>query len=75
MMKEKTSASGQDVGIIIGRFQVHQLTQAHKELIQFVIDRHTKVVIFLGLSPLLVTRNNPLDFESRKQMILKEFPK
>lgn len=71
-MQQKTPKG--DVGILIGRFQVNSLHQAHKDLIQSVCDRHPKVIIFLGLSPCLVTRNNPLDFESRKQMILSEFP-
>lgn len=64
----------QDVGIIVGRFQVPELHSAHLELIQTVCDRHGKVVIFLGLSPLMVTRENPLDFEARKQMLLDAFP-
>lgn len=63
-----------DVGVIVGRFQVHELHDAHRDLIQYVCDQHEKVVIFLGLSPLMVSSNNPLDFESRKQMILAEFP-
>lgn len=62
------------VGVIVGRFQVPELHEAHKELIRFVCDEHDKVLIFLGLSPLMVTRENPLDFEARKQMILQEFP-
>lgn len=63
-----------DVGVLVGRFQVHELHDAHKDLIQSVCDRHDKVLIFLGLSPVRVTRNNPLDFESRKQMLLEAFP-
>jgi len=63
-----------DVGVIVGRFQVHELHEAHINLIQSVCDVHGKVLIFLGLSPARVTRNNPLDFESRKQMILDKFP-
>lgn len=63
-----------DVGVIVGRFQVHELHPAHREFIQHVCDEHRKVIIFLGLSPLKLTLNNPLDFESRKQMILAEFP-
>lgn len=64
-----------DVGVIVGRFQVPELHTAHRTLIQAVCDKHDKVVIFLGLSPLMVTRENPLDFESRKQMLLEAFPK
>jgi len=63
-----------DVGVIVGRFQVDELHDAHIDLIQSVIDRHDKIIIFLGLSPIKCTYNNPLDFESRKQMIQEEFP-
>jgi bifunctional NMN adenylyltransferase/nudix hydrolase len=63
-----------DVGVIVGRFQVPALHDAHRDLINHVREEHRKVVIFLGVSPLFVTRENPLDFEARKQMILEEFP-
>jgi len=71
---KKAESPTADVGIIIGRFQIHELHEAHTDLIQSVCNEHHKVIIFLGLSPVLVTQNNPLDFESRKQMILEKFP-
>lgn len=71
-MKPKEEKS--DVGVIVARFQVPDLHEAHLDLIQSVIDRHSKIIIFLGLSPCKTTINNPLDFESRKQMILQSFP-
>ena len=63
-----------DCGVIVGRFQTNKLTDAHKELIQTVVDRHPKVLLFLGLSPVRCTFNNPLDFRTRKAMILEDFP-
>jgi bifunctional NMN adenylyltransferase/nudix hydrolase len=65
-----------DCGVIIGRFQVHKLTEAHFKLIQMVLERHKKVIIFLGvsgISPVPSTKRNPLDFELRKQMLEKSF--
>lgn len=73
-MQMKKVEDKYDVGVIVGRFQVPDLHDVHKALIQHVCDEHDKVIIFLGLSPLMVTTENPLDFEARKQMILKEFP-
>lgn len=70
----KSKDQQHDVGVIVGRFQVHELHGPHKELIEEVVEQHDKVIIFLGLSPLMVTTENPLDFEARKQMILDEFP-
>lgn len=68
-MNEKTT-----VGILVGRFQVPELHEAHQKLIEQVCKNHPKVIIFLGVSPALCTRKNPLDFEARKQMILEKYP-
>jgi len=62
------------VGVIVGRFQVSYLHEGHRVLIKKVLKKHSRVILFLGLSPVKCTVNNPLDFESRKKMILKEFP-
>jgi bifunctional NMN adenylyltransferase/nudix hydrolase len=66
-MKEKSKKY--DIGVIIGRFQIHELHDSHEELINYVVERHKKVIIFLGVSPVLGTKRNPLDFPSRKRMI------
>jgi bifunctional NMN adenylyltransferase/nudix hydrolase len=63
-----------DVGVVVGRFQVASLHWAHQELIERVLDRHQKVLVFIGLAPTRNSQENPLDFEARKQMILAEFP-
>ena len=70
----KTKEVRADVGVLVGRFQVPNLHPGHIELIQSVCEAHSKVLIFLGLAPTKATRNNPLDFESRKHMILEKFP-
>jgi bifunctional NMN adenylyltransferase/nudix hydrolase len=70
-MKEKTEKT--DVGIIIARFHTHELHAAHKDLIKSVLNKHERVIIFLGLSPLKNTLNNPLEFRHRKAMIEEEF--
>lgn len=70
----KVITEAYDVGVIVGRFQVPDLHDGHKDLIRTVCDNHDKVIIFLGLSPLKASLNNPLDFEARKQMIADEFP-
>lgn len=63
-----------DVGVIVGRFQVHALHEGHKALIDTVKERHDSVMIFVGLSPLRGTTSDPLDFAARKQMILEDYP-
>jgi bifunctional NMN adenylyltransferase/nudix hydrolase len=61
------------VGVIIGRFQVPDLTKSHQALIEHVGQECNRTIILLGISPLKSTVNNPLDYEQRVQMIKKEF--
>ena len=63
-----------DVGIIVGRFHVHELHEGHKQIIDSVVSNHDKVIIFLGLSPLRNTIKNPLDFRSRREMLHEQYP-
>lgn len=67
-MKEKMT----EIGVIIGRFQVHNLHHEHLKLIETVFDNHDKVIIFLGTTTAINTKKNPLDFITRKLMVEKE---
>lgn len=71
----KMATQTYDVGVIVGRFQVPELHEAHRDLITSVLDRHSKTIIVLGLSPLPVTKQNPLDFQARLQMLTEQFPR
>jgi bifunctional NMN adenylyltransferase/nudix hydrolase len=64
----ETAQKKYDIGVIIGRFQIHELHSEHKKLVETVLARHDKVVLFLGVPTTLTTRRNPLDFMSRKVM-------
>lgn len=63
-----------NAGVIVARFQIDELHDAHKALIDYVRSRHKKVAIFIGISPVKVTRNNPLDYFTRKVMIEQAYP-
>lgn len=63
-----------DIGVIIGRFQTHKLHDAHKDLIDTVIKKHDRVIIFLGVNSIPFTKNNPLDFGTRQKMINEIYP-
>ena len=56
-------------GVIIGRFQTPELHSEHIKLIQYVLDRHEKVILFLGVSPTLANKKHPMDFITRKLML------
>lgn len=62
-----------DIGVIIGRFQTHELHEAHIDMVNEVIKRHDRTILFLGVSPTLCTQRNPLDFLSRKVMFEEQF--
>lgn len=63
-----------DIGVLVGRFQVHELHESHRTVIEAMIARHKKAMICLGVSPALVTKRNPLDFVARKEMLLAAYP-
>lgn len=64
-----------ELGVIIGRFQVPELHEGHRKLIDSVRAKHRKVLILLGSMPsVLVTRNNPLDYYTRAIMMREVYP-
>lgn len=71
MKKAKNKTS---VGVIVGRFQCPYLHVGHLDLICRVCARHSRVIIFLGASPLRCTRYNTFDTLIRTQMIKERFP-
>jgi bifunctional NMN adenylyltransferase/nudix hydrolase len=62
-----------EVGVIVSRFQTPRLHEGHRKLIEAVTAKHNKTVIVLGVSPVLGSRRNPLDFQTRERMIKKEY--
>ena len=70
----KTTDNTADVGVIVGRFQAPFLHEGHREILDQVTKTHPRVLIFLGLSPLKCSVNNPLDFSARKAMIEATYP-
>jgi bifunctional NMN adenylyltransferase/nudix hydrolase len=72
----KTVKESAEVGAIVARFQVPELHEEHKALIQRVVDTHPRVFVILGLAAdaCKCTYNNPLDYPTRKAMVEKDFP-
>jgi bifunctional NMN adenylyltransferase/nudix hydrolase len=65
-MKETNTT---ECGVIIGRFMLASLHQAHRDLIETVLAKHSRVIVFLGCSALRNTLRAPLDFKHRKSML------
>jgi len=64
------------LGVIIGRFQTPQITPGHEFLFNEVYKKHENVIVFVGCKPpqQQPDSKNPLDFFSRKMMLLKKYP-
>lgn len=68
LLKEKTA-----VGVIVCRMQVPYLTDSHKSLVMTVMDKHQRMIIFLGATNKPLNSRNPYPFEFRKEMITSMF--
>lgn len=63
----------EDVGVVIGRFQVASLTDGHEELISEVEERHPQLVVMIGCHPVPGTADNPLSYQARAEMVRASF--
>jgi bifunctional NMN adenylyltransferase/nudix hydrolase len=59
------------VAVIVGRFQVSELTNAHKNLFYKILSQYRPdyILVGIGVSSTKFTRKNPLDWASRSLMI------
>jgi bifunctional NMN adenylyltransferase/nudix hydrolase len=72
--KEEINPADYEVGCLIMRLQVHELHDAHKALIDLVLNNHKKVILFLGVAVIQNTKRNPLDFATRAAMVRELYP-
>lgn len=63
-----------DIGVIIGRFQVPGLDEAHRHLIDNVCEAHKQVIITVGVSSALGSKKNPMGYIPRMQMLHEAYP-
>lgn len=61
-------------GVIIARFQTPSLHEGHLSLIRQVKQKHNRLIIVLGVSPVKGSRKNPLDYYTRERMLKQLFP-
>jgi bifunctional NMN adenylyltransferase/nudix hydrolase len=61
------------VGVIVARFQVPALHEGHRYVLDYVLERHTTVLVILGVSYAMTDRN-PLSYEMRKGMLEDMYP-
>ncbi len=61
------------LGVIVGRFQTNYLHDGYEHIIKEVLSQNSSLLIILGSSPIKLSRRNPLNFDSRKSMLLEFF--
>lgn len=63
------------VGVVVARFQTPELHEGHRYMLEEAGSRHTRLLVILGVAPSWVADSkNPLDFETRKAMVLAAYP-
>lgn len=63
-----------EVGVVIGRFQTPWLHDGHRYLIDAALERHEQVLVLIGTRDGQPTKNDPLDYDTRRRMIEREYP-
>src|SRR3990167_9930639 len=56
------------------RLQTPYLHSVHREILDYLTQNHDKVIIFLGIAPILCSVENPLTFEQRRHMVQESYP-
>lgn len=62
------------VGAVVGRFQIDELHEGHRALLDFVTAKHKRVVVLVGVRSINPDNKHPLSFEVRRNMIQKAYP-
>lgn len=63
-----------DVGVVVGRFQVPEFHEGHKYLLDNVIASHKYMLVCVGVSPVIGTKNDPMDYLTRMEMLRNLYP-
>lgn len=62
------------VGVVVGRFQVPELTEAHKQIIAMAKLCHEKYMVVIACTSVKGSKRDPLDFDTRYSMVKYQFP-
>jgi bifunctional NMN adenylyltransferase/nudix hydrolase len=60
--------------VVVGRFQVSALHQGHKYLLTAAATQAEKLIVVIGVTEGQPTSTDPLDFKTREQLILHDYP-
>jgi bifunctional NMN adenylyltransferase/nudix hydrolase len=63
-----------NTGVVIARFQTPYLHEGHKYLLNEIRQKHNRMVVVLGISPVKGSRRNPFDFYTREKLLKQYMP-
>lgn len=63
-----------NTAVIVARFQTPYLHEGHMKLINEVSGQFQKMVIVLGISPVVGSTRNPFDYPTREKLIKASYP-
>lgn len=63
-----------NTGVIIARFQTPYLHEGHKYLLSEIQQKHNRIVVVLGVSPVKGSCRNPFDFYTREKLLKQYLP-
>ncbi len=69
-----TTLHARSIGVVIGRFQIHELHEGHLHLLDSVSKKHRSMLILLGCRDAQPTEHEPLNFEARHLMLRSRYP-
>jgi len=64
----------EDIGVVIGRFQIDTLHKGHISLLDHVTKNHKKVIVFLGVAVGEHKEEQALGYATREKMIKGTYP-
>lgn len=73
-IKHNINPSQYPIGVLVARFQVDELHEGQKGTIDLVCANHKKVILFLGVPYITGSKENPMDFATRRAMIQEAYP-
>lgn len=74
MDSNMTTDRNRVAGAVVGRFQIDELHPGHDYLLHVLQTQHAEHAVFLGISALKGSPEDPLDFEARRPMIMDKCP-
>lgn len=67
---QMTNMGTTEMAVVVGRFQVPELHEGHRAFFETILAKHEQVLVFLGTRSGNPSIKDPLDFETRRRMLM-----